>query len=204
MPRLLNATVGEGRTAPRQHLSATELTGGVIGRSQEMVLRMEGISKAFPGVQALQNVDFEAAAGEVVALVGENGAGKSTLMKILSGVYRRDAGRIFLHGQEVEISEPAPRPTVGHRYYLPRIQPDPESERCGQHLCLPRAAPARPGPIPQLCGSPAHGAGSAAAPGARRRPRAGHGSDPRPVGRPAADGRSRQGAGRGRPYHHHG
>jgi ribose transport system ATP-binding protein len=72
----------------------------------EMVLRMEGISKAFPGVQALQNVDFEAAAGEVVALVGENGAGKSTLMKILSGVYRRDAGRIFLHGQEVEIQSP--------------------------------------------------------------------------------------------------
>jgi len=73
---------------------------------QEMVLRMEGISKAFPGVQALQNVDFEADAGEVVALVGENGAGKSTLMKILSGVYRKDAGRIFLHGREVDIQSP--------------------------------------------------------------------------------------------------
>jgi len=72
----------------------------------EMVLRMEGISKAFPGVQALRDVDFEAAAGQVVAVVGENGAGKSTLMKILGGVYRRDAGRIFLHGQEVEISSP--------------------------------------------------------------------------------------------------
>jgi ribose transport system ATP-binding protein len=72
----------------------------------EIVLRMEGISKAFPGVQALRDVDFEAAAGQVVALVGENGAGKSTLMKILSGVYRRDAGRIFLHGHEVEISSP--------------------------------------------------------------------------------------------------
>jgi len=73
---------------------------------QEMVLRMEGISKAFPGVQALQNVDFEADAGEVVALVGENGAGKSTLMKILSGVYRKDAGRIFLQGREVDIQSP--------------------------------------------------------------------------------------------------
>ena len=72
----------------------------------EMVLRMEGISKAFPGVQALRSVNFEAASGEVVALIGENGAGKSTLMKILSGVYRKDAGRIFLHGQEVEISSP--------------------------------------------------------------------------------------------------
>ena len=73
---------------------------------QEITLRMEGISKAFPGVQALDNVDFEAEAGEVVALVGENGAGKSTLMKILCGAYRKDAGRIFLHGQGTEIESP--------------------------------------------------------------------------------------------------
>ncbi|MCX7682204.1 MAG: sugar ABC transporter ATP-binding protein [Anaerolineae bacterium] len=67
---------------------------------------MEGISKAFPGVQALSNVDLELAPGEVLALVGENGAGKSTLMKILSGAYRKDTGRIFISGQEVEISGP--------------------------------------------------------------------------------------------------
>jgi ABC-type sugar transport system ATPase subunit len=67
---------------------------------------MEGISKAFPGVQALHDVNFEVAAGEVVALVGENGAGKSTLMKILSGAYRKDAGHIFLHGQEVDVESP--------------------------------------------------------------------------------------------------
>jgi len=73
---------------------------------QDMILRMEGISKAFPGVQALDGVDFEVAAGEVVALIGENGAGKSTLMKILSGAYRKDAGRIFLYGQETEIESP--------------------------------------------------------------------------------------------------
>ena len=73
---------------------------------QEITLRMEGISKAFPGVQALDNVDFEAETGEVVALVGENGAGKSTLMKILCGAYYKDAGRIFLHGQETEIESP--------------------------------------------------------------------------------------------------
>ncbi len=72
----------------------------------EMMLRMEGISKAFPGVQALDSVDFEVAAGEVVALVGENGAGKSTLMKILCGAYRKDAGQIFLDGQETEIESP--------------------------------------------------------------------------------------------------
>ena len=67
---------------------------------------MTGISKAFPGVQALQNVDFEIYPGEVVALVGENGAGKSTLMKIVSGAYRRDAGQIYLGGHEVEIENP--------------------------------------------------------------------------------------------------
>ena len=70
------------------------------------VLRMTGISKAFPGVQALQNVDFEIYPGEVVALVGENGAGKSTLMKIVSGAYRRDAGQIYLGDHAVEIENP--------------------------------------------------------------------------------------------------
>jgi ribose transport system ATP-binding protein len=77
-----------------------------LHEQEEMILRMEGISKAFPGVQALDSVDFEVAAGEVVALVGENGAGKSTLMKILCGAYRKDAGRIFLNGQETEIESP--------------------------------------------------------------------------------------------------
>jgi ribose transport system ATP-binding protein len=74
--------------------------------SEQAVLRMEGISKAFPGVQALDHVDFEARPGEVVALVGENGAGKSTLVKILSGAYRKDSGRIILDGREVEIESP--------------------------------------------------------------------------------------------------
>ncbi|MCX7720425.1 MAG: sugar ABC transporter ATP-binding protein [Dictyoglomus thermophilum] len=72
----------------------------------EPILRAEGISKAFPGVQALDRVDFEAYAGEVMALVGENGAGKSTLVKILSGVYKRDSGRIYFEGKRVEIQDP--------------------------------------------------------------------------------------------------
>jgi ribose transport system ATP-binding protein len=80
---------------------------------QEIVLRMEGISKAFPGVQALDSVDFEVAAGEVLGLVGENGAGKSTLMKILSGAYRKDAGRVFLHGQDTEIESPSHAQQLG-------------------------------------------------------------------------------------------
>ena len=73
---------------------------------QQIILRMEGISKAFPGVQALNDVDLQVAAGEVLALVGENGAGKSTLVKILAGVYRKDAGRIYLNGQAVDIQAP--------------------------------------------------------------------------------------------------
>lgn len=70
------------------------------------LLRMEGISKSFPGVQALDQVDFEVYAGEVHALVGENGAGKSTLIKILSGAYAADAGRILFRGKEVEFHSP--------------------------------------------------------------------------------------------------
>jgi len=62
---------------------------------------MRGISKAFPGVQALDDVSLEVGRGEVVALVGENGAGKSTLIKILSGCYRADAGTTVLDGQQL-------------------------------------------------------------------------------------------------------
>ncbi|MDR1559101.1 MAG: sugar ABC transporter ATP-binding protein [Clostridiales bacterium] len=59
---------------------------------------MSGINKAFPGVQALDNVSFQLRAGEVLALLGENGAGKSTLMKVLSGIYPRDSGEIIVFG----------------------------------------------------------------------------------------------------------
>ncbi len=67
----------------------------------EPVLRMEQIDKRFPGVHALDRVDFDLYAGEVHVLLGENGAGKSTLMKILSGSIPRDGGRIFIQGKEV-------------------------------------------------------------------------------------------------------
>jgi ribose transport system ATP-binding protein len=67
---------------------------------------MYGISKAFPGVQALSDVSFDLRPGEIHALVGENGAGKSTLMKILTGAIPRDAGTISLRGQPVEIAGP--------------------------------------------------------------------------------------------------
>jgi len=71
-----------------------------------LLLRMEGIYKSFPGVQALSDARFELRRGEVHALVGENGAGKSTLMKILGGIYHKDAGHINLEDKEVEILNP--------------------------------------------------------------------------------------------------
>lgn len=66
----------------------------------EVIVSMEDISKTFPGVKALDHVRFELRSGEVMALLGENGAGKSTLMKILSGVYTRDGGKVEIFGQE--------------------------------------------------------------------------------------------------------
>ena len=77
------------------------------------LVEMDGISKDFPGVQALRDCRFELRAGEVHALVGENGAGKSTLMKILAGVYRRDAGRILLKGAAVDIPSPRAAQLLG-------------------------------------------------------------------------------------------
>jgi len=68
-----------------------------------LLLSLKGVSKAFPGVKALDNVDFDLRPGEVHALVGENGAGKSTLMKILAGVYHKDSGQIAFDGQLIEI-----------------------------------------------------------------------------------------------------
>jgi monosaccharide-transporting ATPase len=76
----------------------TERTGDIVA--------MEGINKSFPGVDALQNVDFRVARGEIHALVGENGAGKSTLVKVLTGVELPDSGTISLGGQPVVIRSP--------------------------------------------------------------------------------------------------
>ncbi len=70
---------------------------------EEVVLRLEGICKEFPGVKALQDVEFTLRKGEIHALMGENGAGKSTLIKVLTGVYQKDGGNIFLSGKPVAI-----------------------------------------------------------------------------------------------------
>lgn len=70
------------------------------------LLRMEGIEKTFPGVKALSGVNLVLESGELHALIGENGAGKSTLMKILAGVYRKDAGEIFVNGSKIDLLDP--------------------------------------------------------------------------------------------------
>jgi len=72
-----------------------------------VLLQIEGISKEFPGVKALDNVDLTIKKGMVHALVGENGAGKSTLIKILAGVYTRDTGKIIFESNPVIINSPA-------------------------------------------------------------------------------------------------
>src|SRR2546426_11453130 len=81
--------------------------------SEAPVLEMRHIRKTFPGVVALDDVDFELRRGEVHILLGENGAGKSTLMKILSGAYQKSAGQIILDGAEVEIKDPKHAQTLG-------------------------------------------------------------------------------------------
>jgi ribose transport system ATP-binding protein len=79
----------------------------------EVIVSMEGIEKSFPGVRALDQCKFELRAGEVHALIGENGAGKSTMMKIMTGVYRKDNGKIFYKGKEVDPQGPKEAQELG-------------------------------------------------------------------------------------------
>lgn len=79
----------------------------------EVIVSMENICKSFPGVKALDHVNFELRSGEVMALLGENGAGKSTLMKVLSGVYTRDDGKLQIFGQEYGNLTPKQAQQVG-------------------------------------------------------------------------------------------
>lgn len=77
------------------------------------LLRVDQISKAFPGVQALTNVDLDLNAGEILALVGENGAGKSTLIQILTGALQADTGSLYLNGRKVQFSHPREAEAAG-------------------------------------------------------------------------------------------
>jgi inositol transport system ATP-binding protein len=92
---------------------------------EDMLLRMTGISKAFPGVQALDDVHLDVEAGTVHALMGENGAGKSTLMKVLAGIYRADAGTIELAGKDVHIPDSATALNLGIAMIHQELSPVP-------------------------------------------------------------------------------
>jgi L-arabinose transport system ATP-binding protein len=89
------------------------------------VLRIRGVSKAFPNVQALDDISLDVRPGEVLAFLGENGAGKSTLLKILNGDYQPDAGTLTMDGQELRFSGPREARAAGIRviYQEPEIIP---------------------------------------------------------------------------------
>jgi ribose transport system ATP-binding protein len=84
-----------------------------MSRSTELLLEMEGISKHYGGVRALEDVQFSCDRGSIHALLGENGAGKSTLIKILAGVVQPDAGSIILDGQQVSFPTPSAASDAG-------------------------------------------------------------------------------------------
>ena len=90
---------------------------------RQKILEMRNVKKSFPGVQALDGVDFELERGEVHAILGENGAGKTTLIKILTGIYSIDEGGIYINGQQTEINNVHD----AQRYHIAAIH---------QELCL--------------------------------------------------------------------
>ena len=123
---------------------------------------MKGIHKAFPGVQALEDVDFALRKGEIHALVGENGAGKSTLIKVLTGVERQDGGTITLDGKEIQARSPqhaqalgistvyqeinlCPNLTVAENILIGRAAQETGERRLGRDERQGQAAPATPG-----------------------------------------------------------
>jgi len=77
------------------------------------ILIAKGITKSFPGVLALENVDFSLRKGEIHALIGENGAGKSTLIKVLTGVEKPDAGYIEFDGNKIDVNSPQQAQEIG-------------------------------------------------------------------------------------------
>ena len=92
--------------APRQEGAGADASP--VPAASRVALRLLGISKRYPGVQALRDVSFECAEGEIHAVVGENGSGKSTLLGMASGVNAPDTGSVEILGQQLPWAHPAP------------------------------------------------------------------------------------------------
>ena len=96
------------------------------GKVSDYVLELKGITKIFPGVKALNNVQFQLKKGEVHALMGENGAGKSTFIKVITGVHKAEEGEMFLEGRKVDFRGPRDAQAAGIAavYQHPTSYPD--------------------------------------------------------------------------------
>ena len=110
------------------------------------LLKVEGLKKAFGGVVALRDASFELEAGTVHALCGGNGAGKSTFLSILMGIYRRDAGKIWRKGQEVEFNSPAEALASGIAIIEQELSPIPQMT-VAENIFLGREPPGRFGGV---------------------------------------------------------
>ena len=100
------------------------------------LFRMEGISKRYGGVRALEKAELSVVPGRIHAILGENGAGKSTLIKIMAGVVAPDEGRMTMEGQEVNFASPAAANHSRHRLHLPGTVADPRTQRRRQYRHL--------------------------------------------------------------------
>ena len=112
----------------------------------EYKLELKGICKSFPGVKALDNVQLSVRPGTVHALMGENGAGKSTLMKCLFGIYKMDAGEIYLDGEKIDIKDPADAMSKGIAMVHQELQPV-LARSVGENLFLGRFPTKNYGPL---------------------------------------------------------
>lgn len=112
----------------------------------EYKLELKGISKSFPGVKALDNVQLSLRPGTVHALMGENGAGKSTLMKCLFGIYKMDAGEVYMDGQKISINNPDEAMKYGIAMVHQELQPVP-ARTVAENLYLGRFPTKKIGPL---------------------------------------------------------
>ena len=112
----------------------------------EYLLELKGVCKSVPGVKALDNVQLALRPGTVHALMGENGAGKSTLMKCLFGIYKMDAGEIYMNGQKIQVDNPDEAMKLGIAMVHQELQPVP-ARSVAENLFLGRFPVKKIGPI---------------------------------------------------------